>query len=1415
MLRGASFVEVGVAQRDITPSYPIRLSGYAARTLESQGVAQHLFAKAIAIGSDKEHPSVLITVENVGVPGAIRDEVAARLKKGRGIDSERFALCSTHTHTAPCLAGNLPTLFGEPLPPDQQAHIAQYTKELTDALEKVALDALKHRSAAQLYWAKGSAAFAGNRRTRGGPVDHDLPILVVKKPDGELKAVLLNYACHCTTLGGETNQICGDWAGYAQEYLQADHPGAIVLACLGCAGDANPYPRGSLDFAKQHGREIESSVNELLGHTLTAISGKLDCRMKTVELPIEKPRTKDQWLAMAGGKDKYAAYYARLNLEKLEHGETLPSKITYTVQSWNFGNDLDMIFLPGEVVVDYSLRLKKEFDAGKVWITAYANAVPCYIPSERILKEGGYEGGGAMVYYDWPNKFAPGIENIIVQAVHDVVPPSFGFDEHAAEFPPPKSLREALASFQTEAGFEVQLAASEPLIVDPVAIDWGPDGKLWVVEMRDYPIGTDGKWKPGSRVKYLEDTNGDGVYDEATVLLDDLPFATGVTAWRNGVLVCSAPDILYAEDLNRGKKVNGKSAPPNVTVKKVFTGFFTENYQARVNSLSLGLDNWVYGANGLLGGVIHGVSRGIFSPKKDAASAVNDEIDIRGRDFRINPDNGKFEAASGLTQQGRVRDDWGNWFGCDNSTLAWHYPLPDHYIRRNPFVVAPSPRISIAAGEDPNLLHPISRMLERFNSPQSAGRVTSGCGIGLYRDDIFGPDFVENAFVCEPVHNLVHRLKLEPQSVTFSGIRPRNEQHSEFFASRDNWCRPVQARTGPDGALYIVDMYRFVIEHPRWIPAERLAKLDVRAGDDKGRIYRIAVKGKPLRSIPDLRKLSPMKLVNALDTPNGTERDRVHQEILFSDRTSEFRKGSEAEKCRRRLEKLAVAARLPEVRLQASCVLDGLGSMSPKVIDWQLADCDARVRANAIRLAEQFFNDRSSDPQTTKSILQQVCDHALDSDFRVRFQLALSLGEAIGTEASETLSRLAASGMTNAWMRAAILSSSTRAPETIFQGVLKADAKTAGRSEMIRDLIATGIGSGDSSSVGNFLAAVAPIDVSHRELWQLASLEALIEALDRKNISVKTVSRNCALETQKEIGRLDLLFEWSRELATNSAAKDSVRDPAIHLLGRDPAHADDDAKTLLILLDAPISTRLQTAVLGSMRRMHSPALGDSILQNWSKRSPALRQSCIETLLTRDEWVATLLTAVENGTVGKNEISPANRQRLLRHRDTGVQQQAAAIWNSQNNTRAQVLAKYQPVTTMSGDALRGSLVFSNTCSSCHSLKGIGHSVGPNLAPLADKSTADFLTAILDPNAAVEPRFIAYNIDTKDGRSLTGVVSAETSTTLTLVQGGGAQEKLLRGDIDSIRASGLSLMPEGLEQNLTQQNLADLIAFLKSH
>jgi len=415
---------VGVAKVDITPEYPVRLSGYGRRRTEHEGVEQHIFAKALAIGVDADGPALLITVDNCGVPASIRDELLKRLAGTTKVVNARIALCSSHTHCAPMLTGILPNIFSTDIPPEHWTQIERYTRELTDKLEQVALAALADRQPAALAWDAGHVGFAHNRRAYVfRPEDHSLPVLRVTDAGGKVRAILTSYACHCTTQG--FNRIHGDWAGCAQEEIEKAFPGAIALTAIGCGGDQNPNPRGTYDYAREFGAALATEAARLATSSMKALKGRLDCRTKRIELPFDQIPTREEWEAKAKDKSAGVAYHARKNLDRLDRGEKLPERLPYLVQIWNFSGDLAMVFLSGEVVVDYSLRLKREFDSERIWVNGYSNDVPCYIPSERVLREGGYEGAGAMLIYDRPARFAPGLENLIVGAVSELMPAEF------------------------------------------------------------------------------------------------------------------------------------------------------------------------------------------------------------------------------------------------------------------------------------------------------------------------------------------------------------------------------------------------------------------------------------------------------------------------------------------------------------------------------------------------------------------------------------------------------------------------------------------------------------------------------------------------------------------------------------------------------------------------------------------------------------------------------------------------------------------------------------------------------------------------------------------------------------------------------------------------------------------------------
>ena len=622
-----------------------------------------------------------------------------------------------------------------------------------------------------------------------------------------------------------------------------------------------------------------------------------------------------------------------------------------------------------------------------------------------------------------------------------------------------KSAEASLKSIRVEPGFQVEIAAVEPLVKDPIAFEWGADGKLWVVEMGDYPLGVDGKGKPGGVVRFLEDTDGDGRYDTQTTFLEGLGFPNGVMPWRTGILVSCAPDIFYAEDRDGDGKADHREV--------LFTGFVEGNQQHRLNGFELGLDGWVYGANGDSGGTVRSKKTGKVTR-------------ISGRDFRFRPDSGEFEAESGQTQYGRHRDDWGRWFGNNNPNWGWHFVLSDQDLRRNPHYAAPDPRHTL---EPDTRVYPISRTLARFNDPGAANHTTSANSPTPYRDDLFGPRFATSLFVSEPVHNMVHRMVLEPDGVTFRGRRGPNESGREFLASSDNWFRPTMLKTGPDGALWVADMYRAVIEHPEWIPDEWEKRLNLRAGSEQGRIYRVYPVDKKPRPIPRLDGLDTAGLVAALDSPSGWQRDTAQRLLLHRGGTEAFAP----------LRALVMGTKRSKTRVQAIWTLADLGGLDEPTALAGLTDREPRVKESVIAAVRPRLR---SSPKMAEAVVRLVDD----SDRQVRFQVALAMGDWDDHRGGDALARLARRDGKDSWMRAAILSSAVPHVATLLSSLLGADEEgTPPPSEMVERLLEVAgalPGGGLNEAVAKTIGKPAGQGGRHAP-WQFAALAGLLAARDR------------------------------------------------------------------------------------------------------------------------------------------------------------------------------------------------------------------------------------------------------------------------------------------------------------------------------
>ena len=421
----------------ITPEKSMWMSGYAARNKPSEGKVHDLFAKVLIIEDARGQKVVMVTTDLIGITPALRDPIADRLESEFKIPSAALLMNASHTHCGPELREKKASRRG--LGGNRGAEAREYTQKLSKKIVVAIGQTLSKLEPVTLKYSYGRAGFAMNRRlptSKGvrnsphpqGPVDQRVPVLSVTRPDGSIVAALFGYACHNTTLS--FYQFCGDYAGFAQENLEADHPGMVALFMMGCGGDQNPYPRRTLDLAKQHGRALSNAVEVALSvQQPRLIHGPLGVAMDDVELEFAAPPSREELLKKKEEGNKYEKSHATRLLAQLEERGGIQTRYAFPLQVIQFGKDLTIAAICGETVVDYSLRLQKDLkgDSGAaegeepiIWVAGYSNNVFGYLPSLRVLKEGGYEGGGAMTYTSYPGPFTDSVEKRVVSKIKEL-----------------------------------------------------------------------------------------------------------------------------------------------------------------------------------------------------------------------------------------------------------------------------------------------------------------------------------------------------------------------------------------------------------------------------------------------------------------------------------------------------------------------------------------------------------------------------------------------------------------------------------------------------------------------------------------------------------------------------------------------------------------------------------------------------------------------------------------------------------------------------------------------------------------------------------------------------------------------------------------------------------------------------------
>ena len=905
----------------------------------------------------------------------------------------------------------------------------------------------------------------------------------------------------------------------------------------------------------------------------------------------------------------------------------------------------------------------------------------------------------------------------------------------------PLSPEESAKKWHVREGYRIELVAAEPVVLDPVAFDWDEQGRLWVIEMADYPLGMDGNGKAGGRVVRLEDTDHDGRYDKRHVIVSDLSYPTGILTWREGVIVTAAPDIFFIS--------------PDGTKKMLYTGFSTGNQQLRVNGLRWGMDGWVYCA----AGAHHG---GYNKGTQIECKLTGEKIDLGSRDFRFNPDTGEFDPQSGPSQFGRARDDWGQWFGVQNSFPLWHYVLQDHYLRRNPHVIPPDPIHQLFPRNPP--VYPASSMEKRFHSFDQAGRFTSACGIEVYRDQVLFNDGKTHAFTCEPFHNVVQHHILEDDGVTFKAVRDPAESKMDFLASEDRWCRPVTVRTGPDGALWVADMYRYMIEHPQWLPQNGKEELlpHYREGDDKGRIWKV------VRASARSGATDSAKAEATFASANGWCRDKAQMKALWSGVGDASITGT------------------ANIKAQTAWTLLIKGKLTTSDCMKLLGDESVHVREQALQMAEKI-DWKDDDSLPLHDTLAKLVN---DKDAKVRLQLACTLGELKFEWAGDLLAELLDAAPADSSLQGAALSSVLPHLERVCAAFPEGGEPE--NNKAIGMLFRSALATKNEKAISALLS----------EVEAKMHFEELLTILDEKNLSLAEFAKQVTdAKARAAVDQMAAKLQQAAEFIQTAPTMESLA-----LLATDREHRE----TVKALLPELWAKTGNAEVLRLVAKLQPQGGEQFLLEGWDQRTPALRVQILETLLSNDAWTLALLKRPE-----AKSADASMRARLIKHPKKNIASLAEKVFaDSTSATRAAVVQKFKPALKLPGDAARGKTVFASVCISCHKLDGVGLELGPDLRSVAQHDAEKLLNSILDPSAIIEPGFMAYHCTLKSGEQLYGVIATETSASLTLKMAGNVMKSVLRSDVASLRSAGISLMPDGLEAAMTPQSLADLIAYLQS-
>ncbi|CAL1516788.1 PVC-type heme-binding CxxCH protein [Chitinophaga sp. MM2321] len=960
-------------------------------------------------------------------------------------------------------------------------------------------------------------------------------------------------------------------------------------------------------------------------------------------------------------------------------------------------------------------------------------------------------------------------------------------------YQPTQAVKEALSSFTLAPGFKIELLVSEPLVNDPVDMTIDEDGRLYVVEMTGVPHN---KSRIG-KILQLLDTDGDAVMDKSVVFADSLVLPSGITRWKKGMIVTDPPNVYYMEDTDGDGIADIKEI--------MLTGFDTSNIEANVNNPEYGLDNWVYLSSlpVIKGGNIHYAS--------DSTSSILEESTIRFR-----PDRHLIEPMSGTSQFGLSFDAWGNHLLVNSGNHLYQEIIAYRYLHRNPNLTASGATQTLAHHPE---VFPITKNPE-YQMLTDIGVFTSACGITAYLGGAFPKEYNNNdiTFVAEPASNIIHADRLKDSGVSF--IAKRVSERKEFLASTDPYSRMVNMYVGPDGALYVIDMYRQIIEGPEFMSEEMLKKVDLYNGNTIGRIYRISATDAPAADWTKglhLGKASEKELVEKLKDKNSWW--RMNAQRLLVDRNDD--------KAIPALTSLASDPTSPLGRLHALWTLEGMNKLAAPIILEALKDPEPGVRQNAIQLAELHM---SADAVLIPALLAMQND----ANEKVRFQLLCTLGSVNSPLAAEVRQKLLFRDISNNWMQIAALSAESSQTNVLLDSMLaKFDPSVIAYGSMVKLLGGIMAKTQGVEAVKQLIQKTLSDPSKEKKGWQAPLLAGLYTGLatrmpfpeqltSERNLLIGAaldhpsgLIRNSSVNILKLMGlpatpaTATAMLKARGKALDKSLDQDTRADAIAFLKIRNPKQYATELKQLLTP-QSPMEVQL--AAVKALGEIPGEEICKYLLDQWNAFTPAIRNEAINTFIGNPGRVKLLLDKVEAGEINRGSFSWSQSVQL---RGSGEQmKRARTLLTDSDNKRKAVIEQYQDALTLKADIANGKKMFLANCSYCHQLgKKDGRPFGPDLGTVYAWPVSDILTNILDPNKSIAHGFDLWIAKLNNGKSIQGIITAESPTAITISNADGEVSNIARQDISSLTALGMSAMPTDFEKKIDKQQMADLLAFLK--